>query len=577
MMKDVSSYFKVVSKEMRRAQMVISELREKETRDARALEKLNFEKEKRARILEGYARSREARKQKRIHEAENRGADAVVENREVAAIEAIFLEEGEEPAPSQKRVFHARPLNWQIVAEYYGQWGKVKTVRAFPNELENRTDRSADQALKQWLIDFRAQRQFAVAKKAPAYGHEIDQILLSVIKERMATGLPTDDVTLRMTLLSLLKDHNKTHLLVANGGVNDFQHGWACRFWKRHKLASRVATTKMRILPANFAVLEEQYISIAAKLVYEHTVPPDLVYGQDETNAQFVSRPNKTRAEKGAKRIRLLGVGAEKPQITVTFTLKENGDVVNMHQMIFGGKTKRCEPQNPAPDNVYYDHTESHWQTPASYIRYLEDVVIPDKDATIARLRLPRDQKALVIHDLHYSHKDKDVLEFMNSNNLLSLYIPAGCTDVMQTCDTVANKPFKVGLKAAFRDFLYIEHEKWEAANPDKEARGQWDPKLTLGALKEKITGFVTVGMDALKTPEMKISIANAFARDSRFAIIRSAERQEQAGLGALEDLALAIMEGDEPEVPGEAIPVDNDQAFTAFMNNDDSSSDEDD
>ena len=47
MMKDVSSYFKVVSKEMRRAQMVISELREKETRNARALEKLNFEKEKR--------------------------------------------------------------------------------------------------------------------------------------------------------------------------------------------------------------------------------------------------------------------------------------------------------------------------------------------------------------------------------------------------------------------------------------------------------------------------------------------------------------------------------------------------
>ena len=95
-MKDVSSYFKVVSKEMRRAQVVISELREKETRDARALEKLNFEKEKRARILEGYARSREARKRKRIDEAENRGADAVVENREVAAIEAIFLEEGEE-------------------------------------------------------------------------------------------------------------------------------------------------------------------------------------------------------------------------------------------------------------------------------------------------------------------------------------------------------------------------------------------------------------------------------------------------------------------------------------------------
>ena len=46
---------------------------------------------------------------------------------------------------------------------------------------------------------------------------------------------------------------------------------------------------------------EKKYISGLAKLVHQYKIPPDLVYGQDETNAQFVSRPNKTRAEKGAK------------------------------------------------------------------------------------------------------------------------------------------------------------------------------------------------------------------------------------------------------------------------------------
>ena len=89
----------------------------------------------------------------------------------------------------------------------------------------------------------------------------------------------------------------------------------------------------MRTLPANFGILEETYIGVAAKMIFEHQVPPDLVYGQDETNAQFVSRPNKTRAEKGAKGVRLLGVGAEKPQITVTFTLKETGDVIGIYIM----------------------------------------------------------------------------------------------------------------------------------------------------------------------------------------------------------------------------------------------------
>ena len=147
---------------------------------------------------------------------------------------------------------------------------------------------------------------------------------------------------MRMLLVDLLESHVKTGLLIENGGKLTFGHGWAHQFWKRHSLVSRVVTTMMRILPANFNALEANYITVASHMVHRHEVPADLVYGLDETNAQFVSRPNKTRAAKGSKRVRLLGVGHEKPQITVTFALKETGDVVELHQMIFGGKTKRC-------------------------------------------------------------------------------------------------------------------------------------------------------------------------------------------------------------------------------------------
>ena len=91
----------------------------------------------------------------------------------------------------------------------------------------------------------------------------------------------------------------------------------------------------------------------------------------------------------------------------------------------------------------------------------------------------------------------------------------------MQTYDTVANKPFKVGLKAAFRDFLHFQYSAFKRLFADVNTRGQWDPKVTMGALKEEITGFVAVGMDAFKTPAMKLCISEAFARDSRLAMIR--------------------------------------------------------
>ena len=198
-------------------------------------------------------------------------------------------------------------------------------------------------------------------------------------------------------------------------------------------------------------------------------------------------------------------------------------------------------------------------------------MVVADKSATIERLKLPLDQKAIVVHDLHYSHKDAAVLDFMKEINLLSLYIPTACTDVMQTYDTVANKPFKVGLKAAFRDYLHTECGKWMIANPEEEVRGQCNPKFTMGALKKQITSFVSIGMDTLKTPEMKITIAEAFGRDSRFTIIRSTERQ---ALVAHNQVANMIDEGGEPEVPGENIAVDADRAFAVYADSESDNSD---
>ena len=149
------------------------------------------------------------------------------------------------------------------------------------------------------------------------------------------------------------------------------------RFWRRHNLPSRVGTTKMSVLPSNFEVLEDTYISVAAKMILKHRVPSDLVYDQDEINAQFVSRPNKIKAIEGAKRIRLLGVRSEKLKINVTFALKETGDVVGIHQIIFAGRTKRCEPQSTAPANTSVaDPKKLYYHTSCLLNKYRYVVII---------------------------------------------------------------------------------------------------------------------------------------------------------------------------------------------------------
>ena len=81
------------------------------------------------------------------------------------------------------------------------------------------------------------------------------------------------------------------------------------------------------------------------------------------------------------------------------------------------------------------------------------------------------------------------------------------------------------------------------------------------------MTEFVSIAVDTLKTPEMKICIAHAFAKNGGFTIIRSDDRQALVDLGGpdTDGLGPDRIDGDEPEIPGENILVDDDRASSAF------------
>ena len=124
----------------------------------------------------------------------------------------------------------------------------------------------------------------------------------------------------------------------------------------------------------------------------------------DETNAMFVSVPKRTRASKGSKRVRLIGVGQDKSQITVTLAGTETGEMINGVQYIFGGKTNQCHPKDPPPRDSYFTHTDSHWQTIKTYEEYVERIIVPYKDGVIERMGLHVEQWSLLKKDLHFTH-----------------------------------------------------------------------------------------------------------------------------------------------------------------------------
>jgi hypothetical protein len=257
---------------------------------------------------------------------------------------------------------------------------------------------------------------------------------------------------------------------------------------------------------------------------------------------------------KRRKKVRIIGVGMEKPQITTTFGATATGVILEPAQLIFGGTTVRCHPnggKTAPPANQYYDHTTSHWQTPETFITYITKTILPYKAATIARMKLPLDQKMILLLDLHYSHKDPAVLALLRANNIIAVFIPAGCTDLHQLCDVILNKSYKNGTKNAFVDYLSEEFIAWTQTPNRDMLNDVFTINLALSVMKPLLPTFVSRGLASINAEHMREPIREAFQDQCLLRIARLPETYA---------LAVAELQGDVAsiEIP-EEVEVEED------------------
>ena len=170
------------------------------------------------------------RKQRRLEESQNaREIDPGT-----AAVDDVTLDMIDEELQrvKRKRNQYARPKNRDTIPEHYGRGDKKNTIRAFPNEFGDRTSRSIDQALRQWSEDFSSKvlSKAYSPHRAPAYGNIIDLLLLAEVKGGMVAGLRMDDTSLRLLLVRLLEENDKSYLLIENNGKFSFAHGFGRHF-----------------------------------------------------------------------------------------------------------------------------------------------------------------------------------------------------------------------------------------------------------------------------------------------------------------------------------------------------------
>lgn len=134
----------------------------------------------------------------------------------------------------------------------------------------------------------------------------------------------------------------------------------------------------------------------------------------------------------------------------------------------------------------------------------------------------------LLILDLHYSHHDQIVKNLLHANNIIGIYIPAGCTNFYQVCDVVVNKPYKNGVTAAFVDYVSNEYIVWNNCI-DRTSDDLFILSMKSSVMKPLIPSFVTLGIKCLKTEKMKTCIQNCYNKEGLVGVAKQNETFQRA------------------------------------------------
>jgi len=148
-------------------------------------------------------------------------------------------------------------------------------------------------------------------------------------------------------------------------------------------------------------------------------------------------------------------VGAEdKRQITACVAASLRGDLLPL-QLIFDGKTPRSLPRASTASvaaRIDITHSDNHWSSQETMQRYIEQIIMPHTERSIALYELRSDAHVVLLLDAWAVHKSAQFRAWMAQHHprIHIVYVPANCTSKLQLADVALQRPFKHGITERF-------------------------------------------------------------------------------------------------------------------------------
>ncbi|OHS93796.1 hypothetical protein TRFO_13773 [Tritrichomonas foetus] len=209
-----------------------------------------------------------------------------------------------------------------------------------------------------------------------------------------------------------------------NKGIDDSEFlcspTFIADFKKRHEISLRKPHLKRRPDISQIKINEFRYKVLSIMQLNDRSH----IINMDETCWQVVNANFFTWAKKGSQTVTVNIHDNVKTSLTAIASIDANGKKLPL--MIVGkGKTEKCLTKLNLPSDVWSHHSESGWATTDIILKYLENL-----------RKLFHDGKEIILLlDIYKSHIADECRLFAESLKIQLVYIPPGCTDILQPLD----------------------------------------------------------------------------------------------------------------------------------------------
>lgn len=194
------------------------------------------------------------------------------------------------------------------------------------------------------------------------------------------------------------------------------------------------------------------------KKVDQWSIPHELVLNSDQTPSSYVSVSKSTMAASGASSVPIKGL-TDKRCITLNFVVTLANDFFPM-KIIYSGKTKASLPRGfRFPPGFCVTQNPKHWSNEVETIKLIQEVINPYVIQKRKELKLPPDQKALLIWDVFRGQMTSKVMALLDSEcsyvpaNMNHFFLPLGLT-VNRSAKNFITKQFITYYAAAVQEQL---------------------------------------------------------------------------------------------------------------------------